>query len=172
MSLKNALLSIHLSFDLRTSPISKSILSLVGHYIDITGTACNALLALRDLAGSYTGINQGELVWLIIEQYHISTNLGYFTLDNAHKNYTSLEHIASKFRSVGSSHLFDIESKYVHCFSHVLNLVVHVFLYGKKSKALGMSQAMKDAIDADNHDIETWRKIGPLGKLRNIITWV
>lgn len=63
--------SVHLSFDLWTSPNSKAILGLVGHWIDNTGVTRNALLALRHMTGAHSGVNQGELVWSIIEYFQI-----------------------------------------------------------------------------------------------------
>jgi len=47
-----------------------------------------------------------------------------------------------------------------------------VFLYGKKPLRLGGNAEEKDVITAENNAIDELRKVGPLGKLRNLITWI
>lgn len=62
-------------------------------------------------------------------------------------------------------------SRFVRCYGHVLTLVVKVFLYGKKSPLLTSKEGKKN-IEKENQEIERWRKIGLLGKLRNITVWI
>lgn len=77
----------------------------------------------------------GELVW----------QFGIFTLDNARNNYTALEHIASKYW-------------YAALDTYILNLVVRVFPYGKKSET-----------SHGQGELEAWRKkASSLGKLRGL----
>ena len=47
-----------------------------------------------------------------------------------------------------------------------------MFLYGKKPLRLGGNAEEKDVITAENNAIDELRKVGPLGKLRNLITWI
>ena len=173
-SLHQALSSISCSFDLWTSPNSKSILGIVVHWMDPAGASKNALLALRCVKGSHSGINQGNLVWTIFTEYNINKFIGYFTLDNASNNLSCLDHLSIQFNLAleGTGQSFETESRYIRCFGHVLNLVVRVFLYGKKSLRLGGNTGEKEAIAAENYAIDEWRKVGPLGKLRNLITWI
>lgn len=46
------------------------------------------------------------------------------------------------------------------------------FLYGKKSSNLATNMEERRTIENENRDLEQWRKVGPLGRLRNIIVWV
>jgi len=124
--------------------------------------------------GSHSGINQGNLVWMIFTEYDINKLIGYFTLDNASNNLSCLDHVSIQFNLVlgGTGQSFETSSRYLCCFGHVLNLVVRVILYGKKSLRLGSNTEEKDAITAENKAIDEWCKVGPLGKLRNLITWI
>ena len=45
-------------------------------------------------------------------------------------------------------------------------------MYGRKSLRFGGNAEEKDAITAENKAIDEWRRIGPLGKLRNLIPWI
>ena len=140
------------------------------------GERKHALLALRCVKGSHSGINQGNLVWTIFTEYDINKLIGYFTLDNASNNLSCLDHLSIQFNLApsleGTGQSFQTSSRYIRCFGHVLNLVVRVFLYGKKPLRLGGNAEEKDVITAENNAINEWRKVGPLGKLRNLITWI
>ena len=142
--------------------------------MDHLGESKNALLALRGVNGSHSGVNQGNLVWRIFTEYAINKLIGYFTLDNASNNLSCLDHSSIQFNLAleGTGQSFETSSRYIRCFGHVLNLVVRVFLYGRKSLRLGGNAEEKDAITAENKAIDEWRRIGPFGKLRNLITWI
>lgn len=156
-----------------------SLLTLVGYWLDESGKLRHGLLGLKRLLGVHSGQNQAELVWAIISQYHIENTLGYFTLDNASNNSTALRAIQYQLNQHKVSNQilspdmdFAYNSRYIRCYGHVLNLIVKVFLYGKKSYNLIKDKAAKQTIDKENEQLEHWRKVGPLGKLRNITVWI
>lgn len=183
-ALSNSISSIHLSFDLWTSPNNLALLAVVAYWLNEEGTLNHALLGLRRLLGAHSGENQGSVVWAVIKDYQIQSSLGFFTLDNAGNNLTALRFIDSQInkprqillpaepiRSQSTANLLTVENRYVRCYGHILNLVVKVFLYGKKSMQL-LSPEDKKLAEQENIEIEKWRKIGPLGKLRNITVWI
>lgn len=78
---------------------------------------------------------------------------------------------------------FNPRSQRLRCFGHIINLVVKAFSYGKDpiaDNSINPDTMLKD-LDIDNailrgmSDVEQvlyWRKRGPYGRLRNIITYI
>lgn len=188
LGLSNAVSSIHLSFDLWTSPNNLSLMAIVVYWLNSEGLLCHALLGLRRSLGAHSGDNQGCVVWAIITEFRIQGSLGYFTLDNASNNTTALKfiqnHINQQSENIlqqaasGSTPpmgglqrslhtlqpilsqitqpantLFLYKSRYVRCYGHVLNLVVKVFLYVKKS-VQHLSLEEKKNVERDNLEME------------------
>ena len=150
---------IHFTFDLWSSPNHLSLLGLVGHWINADGKACHGLLGLRRLYGAHTGDNQSQIVLTLLQEYFLVKKVGYFTLDNA-ANDTALSCLSAKLNEIGVT--FDPEESRLRCIGHVINLVVKAFLYGYEVE--------EDALLEASSSI--WRKRGPYGKLRNVITYI
>ena len=168
-----AISSIHLSFDLWTSSNNLALLGVIAFWVDTSGSVRHALLGLPRLLGAHTGQNQGQRLWEVISDYGIQQHLGYFCLDNASNNQTALRYIAEQHRSHATNGIeLKGSQRYVRCYGHILNLVVKVFLYGKKSAYLASNTDERRTIEKENRDLDRWRKVGPLGKLRNIIVWI
>ncbi|KAF8430367.1 hypothetical protein EV426DRAFT_504890, partial [Tirmania nivea] len=55
----------------------------------------------------------------------------------------------------------------LRCIGHVINLVVKAFLYGYEF----MEESESDSEDSEKV-ATSWRKRGPYGKLRNVITYI
>lgn len=115
----------------------------------------------------------------MISQYQIENRVGYFTPDNASNNSTALHSIQSQLNRYKSPYSYSSIDKdfinnfrYIRCYGHVLNLIVKVFLYGKSSSNFMKGKAEKQMMDQENEQLEDWRKVGPLGKLRNITIWI
>lgn len=176
--LNNAVSSIHLSFDLWISPNNMSLLAIVAYWSNEEGMLCHGLLGLRRLLGTHSGENQGSIVLSIIKDFQLEKSIGYFTLDNASNNVTALRFIQNHINilyqnipeQVPDATLVN-KYRYVQFFGHVLNLVVKVFLYGKKSVQLLSSEEKKN-VEKENLDMERWWKVGSLGKLHNITVWI
>ena len=94
---------VHFTFDLWTSPNHRVFLGVVGHWIAAYGHGKlqSTLLGLRRFHGSYTGVNQAEHFWKVVKQYELETKIGYFTLDNATNNDTTLIQIAVYLEKIG-----------------------------------------------------------------------
>jgi hypothetical protein len=170
---QKAISSIHLSFDLWTSTNHLALLGIVAFWVDTSGCIQHALLGLPRLLGAHTGENQGQHLWEVITDYGIQHSLGYFCLDNASNNQTALRYIAGEYKAHTRNGIeLNVHQRYVRCYGHILNLVVKVFLYGKKSAYLAGNMDEKRTIEKENQELDRWRKVGPLGRLRNIIVWI
>ena len=88
--------------------------------------------------------------------------MGYFIADNADNNDTCIDDLSAEFG-------FDPLHRRLRCMGHVINLVVRMLLFGANSSALDEEEEDPDAV---LRQILAWRKIGPVGKLRNIIFWI
>ncbi|CUS13179.1 unnamed protein product, partial [Tuber aestivum] len=149
----NAISSIHLSFDLWTSSNYLALLAVIAFWVDESGCIQHALLGLPRLLGSHTGENQGQLLWQLILDYGLQDYLGYFCLDNASNNLTALHFLSGGYSAlVPDSIQFNTAQRYIRCYAS--------------------NQNEHHTIEKENRDSEVWRKIGPLGKLRNIIVWI
>jgi hypothetical protein len=60
-----------------------AVLAVCAHYISKTGDLKKMTLALKEIDGSHTGENLATAIYGITEDWSISTNVGYFVMDNA-----------------------------------------------------------------------------------------
>src|SRR5437016_5881577 len=98
----------------------------------------------------------------LLQRFGITrVNLGYFVLNNAQNNDTTLVELA---KTIG----FDPKLKRLRCMGHVLNLITEAYLFGqdvsdfeKKFKEQGLASCRK-----------IWRDQGELGKLHNLVAHV
>jgi len=173
---------------------------VVGHWIAQDGTIQQGLLGLRHMEGAHTGENQCAILWQVIEQYSLYKRIGYFTLDNAPNNDVALRCLHTLLDTQGillslyylcecyTNKLigiqFDPKQRRLRCFGHIVNLVVKAFLYGKDPTAathasdIEMSMGIEELEDenigsmTETEQLLHWRRRGPYGRLRNIITFI
>ena len=88
--LHSALTDIHISCDLWTSPNCLPIFGLVSHYISKDGQLESATLALIDIDGEHSGENLARYLQEVVEDWGISSKLGYIQMDNATNNDTMI----------------------------------------------------------------------------------
>jgi hypothetical protein len=160
--------SIHISFDLWTSPNHRSFLGIVGHWATTTGELRSGTLGFYQFQGPHTGANIAEALWHIFERYDITKQIGYITTDNASNNDMAMLELSKYFQSAGVD--FDPIAHRVCCFGHIINLVVKAFLWGSDWKTLETCITSQSDIDREVITLQAWRKRGPLGKLHNIAT--
>jgi hypothetical protein len=129
--LQMAISQIHLSFDLSTSANHKALLAITAHWTSPNYAAIATLLAIKELHGSHTGANISELIYSVAEEYDIIQKLGFFQMDNADNNDTSLVWLNTKIVSSGGVG-FDSKERRLRCFAHILNLAVQALLFGPK----------------------------------------
>jgi hypothetical protein len=173
--LQDSLTWIHFSIDMWSSPGKTGVLAVVAHFIDKTSKKGEkVLLALRELAGSHSGEAQAEHVLEVIDEYNLADKIGFFTLDNHGANDTMLRAVA---RSIPR---LDPARHRIRCNGHIINIVVQAFLFGNNQEAT--EEAIRQ-IGVLSHQEQTgsqgrlqtaaeWRKLGPLGKLHNLVIWI
>ena len=127
--LATSLSKISFSIDAWSSSSHTDFLGVVAHFVE-KGQAKphKALLAFREINGPHSGALMAEMVLQVIEEYEISQQVGFFTLDNASNNKTML-------KAIGKTLGFDPDLRYCHCNGHTLNLAMHAFLFGKTKHA-------------------------------------
>ena len=120
---------IHLSFDLWTSPNHKSLLGVVFHYMDDSYTIQTRLVALKRLPGRHGGVNLGQALIQIINDYDIADRIGCFVTDNADTNDKATEYVLRLLRPdlPSEAHIY----RRIRCWGHVMNLAAKAFLFGK-----------------------------------------
>jgi hypothetical protein len=63
-----------------------AILGIVAHYISEDGILQECLLAMKVVNGWHTGENLSQYVLQVIQDYGITSRLGYLQMDNASNN--------------------------------------------------------------------------------------
>ena len=96
--LSESISKIHISFDgWITKGGKRGYLGIVAHYVDSSGELKDLHIALPQLAGAHSGEAMAEIVIAIFKEFNIDVgSLGYFVLDNAYNNNTTINTIASK----------------------------------------------------------------------------
>jgi hypothetical protein len=159
---------IHLSFDVWTTRSQASYIDIVGHFLGSDLTVKTVLLGIRRLHGTHDGQNIGQAVVSLVDQdYKFRNNLGYFVLDNAKNNDTAVAHILSSIRP----DLAPLERR-LRCIGHIVNLVAKAFLFGADAKHYEADEFGIQDEESQIKSIELWRKLGPVGKLHNLIMYI
>ena len=135
---------MHFSFDLWSSPNHRAFLGVVAHWVDASGSLHGSLLGLRRFLGPHTGSNQAGHFWTVAEDFNLTRKIGYFTLDNATNNDSALIEISYFLSNISIS--FDPIKRRLHCFGHLINLVVKSFLWGLDV----------EAFECELHNICVW----------------
>jgi hypothetical protein len=154
--------SIHLSFDLWTSPHKQmTILSVVAHFLQPDYTNQAILLALRRLEGSHSGENQAELILDTLRTYNIE-KIGYFVCDNATSNDTAIQAILRSFGMVKEQ-----ERRRLRCLGHIVNLAAQAFLFGRNTEAFE-TENIEDLEVA----YQLWQQAGPVGQIHYLVAFI
>ena len=156
---------IHITCDMWTSPNQLGVLAVVAHFTSEKLTLTTATLALIEIDGEHSGLNQALAVLRVIDDFQIRGKLGYFVMDNATTNDVLIERVAESLQE--SNIAYDGDTHRLRCNGHIINLVVQAFLFGKEVD----DYEAEDETPSDE-DLDRWRRYGPLGKLHNIVVWV
>jgi len=107
----------------------RAYMAIVAHWVDTNFKPHAVLLDLHRFIGAPTGKNQAAYFWTTIQKYGIENKVGKFNIDNTRNNDTALQEIAQimQLHNIPPIHpLHDC----LHCFGHIINLVVKGFLWG------------------------------------------
>ena len=161
---------IHFTFDLWTSPNHRAFLGVIAHWLDSNYKLQSTVIGMRRFHGRHTGENLAACFLEVLQPYSMTEKIGYFTLDNARNNDTALQHIRRYLNERDIS--FDPVQRRLHCFGHVINLVVKTFLWGSDAEVFEAQIAAYQDLQNEAEELEAWRQREPLGKLHNIINWI
>ncbi|XP_044714549.1 Ribonuclease H-like protein [Hirsutella rhossiliensis] len=140
-----------------------------------------ALLALPELPGidgpgSHGGGEQWKLLQPVIEDYGISSLLGYFTGDNHGSNDVLCRLMSSFLESQGIA--WNAKHRRIRCHGHVVNLCVQAFLFMDNKEAVLEACRQIEEMDEAPCDLDMmqgwkkrkergWSQLGPLGKVQH-----
>ena len=171
--LQSALSDIHFTCDLWTSPNYLGLLGITAHFTAEDATLKTLTLGMREVQGHHSGENLALLVEGIIEDFLIGNRIGYFMMDNATTNDKFMRTLAQWFHESGQP--YDAKQKRLRCNGHVINLAVQVFLFDNISDDIEYLEELDERQPIrvpDRDELQRWRKIGPLGKLHNIVVFI
>jgi hypothetical protein len=158
---------IHFSFDMWTSPNCMGMIAVIAHFVSHTGEARDCLIGLRRVHGSHSGENMAHSIISVIEEYELRDRLGYFVLDNVSSNDTCVREILRKLRPD-----LNAKNRRLRCFGHIVNLAAKAFLFGNDPEAFEAETMVADILQQEKKALASWRKLGPIGKLHNIVTYI
>jgi len=125
LELSESMSRIHVSFDRWTTKGGKSgYLGIVAHYVDCQGTLKDLPIALPQLTGAHSGEAMAAVVIKIFKEFNVTVGkLGYFVLDNASNNNTTITTLAEEMG-------FSAAEKRLSCGPHTYNLIGQNLLWG------------------------------------------
>ncbi|SMR56166.1 unnamed protein product [Zymoseptoria tritici ST99CH_3D1] len=168
--LRDAVSSVHLSFDGWTSPNNYSILSVFAHFVDKDGIRRQRLLAFRRTYGAKSALNEAAALMEVIKEYSLERKLGYFMCDNIGTNDALVDLILKELYPHWTAK--QRLARRLRCLGHIANLCARALLLGAGAgKALAALEAKvrKGALDA----VELfWSQKGAVGMLHNTVRFM
>ena len=169
--LRNSISKIHFSVDVWSSPTRTNLQAICCHFLDEkTRKVTKACLALANHPEQYRAEEQADAFLRVIKEYNISHNrIGAFVSDNHGSNDKMIRILKKDIEE-----LPPVEHIRVRCLGHVINLAASAFIYKQNNEADELSKPLlptqgkkkdKDEIKAPSE----WRKLGPVGKLFNLV---
>ncbi|KAG6988651.1 hypothetical protein FOFC_02662 [Fusarium oxysporum] len=156
-ALRNSPGQIHIQYGGWKSGNRHALYGITCVFRDSNNRPQKCVLGLPELTERHTGNIAGQIIE-IIREYEISDKLGYFTLDNAGNNKTSMGELGLEFG-------FDWEKRWVRCVGHVVNIVVKQMLYGKNPDAF--EKEVFEGLHTAAKEHEVWRRRDSVGKWHN-----
>lgn len=89
-------------------------------------------------------------------------------MNNAYNNDTLIDVVAASLNEEGV--FYDAKQRRLRCNNHVINLAVQDFLFGQTVEDYEYPE--NEVVSPSDAQLNQWRKLGPLGKLHNIIVWI
>ncbi|EED11559.1 hypothetical protein TSTA_008550 [Talaromyces stipitatus ATCC 10500] len=176
--LQSASLSIHLSLDIWTSPNRILFLGICAHFVEQTQEKlCKGLLALRTV-GNHSGDEQFATLLPVLKDYGTQQKIGSIICDN-HTTNDKLCRVLGNYLQEEEGITWNSTYRRIFCIGHVINLAMQAFLFQNmlEMKQLSSWDEIETTEDEGQEEDKLQRqatihKIGPLGKLHNIVTHV
>lgn len=172
--LQSAIASVHLSLDIWTSP-NKLLLGICAHFVEvISEKLSNVLIALRPVA-NHSGSEQFSTFLPVLQEYGIVRKIGAIVSDNASSNDTLCQQFSIYLREEEAIE-WDTSYRRIRCIGHIINLAVQAFLFQnlieiKRVEWYDEQEAMGEVGNEEEKQV-TFRVMGPLGKLHNIVVHI
>ncbi len=169
--LQTALSSIHITCHPLTTANHLGAWDVVSHFTSEEGLLRELLLLLFEQERSHSGQNPARLVLKTLTSYKIRNELGHLVINNALTNDTLMQYIAEDLKDERIA--YDPWQHGLRCNGHIINLPVCAFLFGKHPDAERQAgRAIESRACPSIQEPITWRRVGPLGKLHNIIVYI
>lgn len=163
--LQSAISRIHLTPNGWTSPNGLGILGIVAHFVSKDHGPQHLVIAMKELISSYSGQNMATVTAEVLEDYGIINKLGYVMFDNVSANDTYTRYLATLLEARGL--VFDHSQRRLRCQGHIINLVVMSFFFDSHP-----NEDFDIYLGSTAEEANKWRRMGPLGKLHNIVVWI
>ncbi len=124
-----------------------------------------------EVEGANTGKQLAAHMFMILDHYYIKDLVDYFVMNNATSNdrmVTSISH--QLFEKDGLS--YNSQQHRLRCNGHIINLTVLAFSLGPLPKDVILGVGGGDEEGLTTSELQRWRKMGPLGKLHNIVIYI
>ena len=165
----DALTSIHISFDLWTSPNQRAFMSVFAHFLNAIGDYKSRLVAFQHVSGAHSGENLAGELEAIARGWNFSHKVGVGVCDNASNNDTCLEAFFNRIEPFMDER--DVAARRLRCFGHILNLAAQAFLFGS-SGAFELEVDALEQLQQYEDARARWRRKGPVGKLHNVVNFI
>jgi hypothetical protein len=169
LDLSEAVSKIHISFDgWTTKGGKKGYLGIVAHYVNSRGKLVDMPIALPQLMGAHSVENMAEIVHSTLQKFGVTpSKMGYFVLDNAYNNDTTVRILASKMG-------FNASHQRLRCGPHTLNLIGQRIMGSvcQDANAYANEAGKVVALAEEQQLMKDWRSNGPLGVLLAVVNYI
>lgn len=144
------------------------MLAVVAHFTSKRAQLTAITLAMTKVQGDHSGQKQAEIVLDVVNDFGFREKLGYFVMDNVGSNDQLVVAIADSLSEEGT--IYNANHRRLRYNGHIINLAVKAFLFGQVVTDYELPESSIDT--PTSLQLKQWRKMGPLGKLHNIIVWI
>jgi hypothetical protein len=170
--LQSASSSVHLSLDIWTSPNRLLFLGICAHFVERGQERLSKGLLALQIVGNHSGDEQFATLLPVLKDYGIQRKVGSIVCDN-HTANDKLCRVLASYLLEEEGIQWDPSFRRIFCIGHVINLAVQAFLFKNVLEIEELSALDETEATADERQRQAaFHKIGPLGKLHNIVTHI
>lgn len=166
--LVTAILDIHITCHVWTSPKCLRFLAVMGHFTSEKLERQHFTLALIHIQEDHTDQDQANAALTALKDFQITGRLGYFVMNHTYCNDKLIQAVANSLEEDGF--YYDCQQRSLRCNDHVVDLAIQAFLFGNVEDDYEYRETVRSA--PKNNQLDKERKLGPLGKLHYIIFWI
>lgn len=111
---------LSIALDCWTSPFRQAFMAITGYFIDEEWECREILLGFEPLSGSHTGVNLGDVLLQVLQEYRITDRVLAATTDNASNNSTLISSIRESIQSLELN--TDSTIIRIPCLAHIIQL--------------------------------------------------